>query len=44
MREILRMRNALLTILLSLFVSTTAVRADDAPKGDKSAVNIEAVK
>jgi carboxypeptidase C (cathepsin A) len=38
MREILRMRNATLAILLTLFVSTTAaVRADDAPKGDKSA-------
>ncbi|HEV7786726.1 MAG TPA: peptidase S10, partial [Thermoanaerobaculia bacterium] len=30
------MRNATLAILLTLFVSTTAaVRADDAPKGDK---------
>src|SRR5215218_4128685 len=36
MREILRMRNATLAILLTLFVSTTAaVRAEDAPKGDK---------
>src|SRR3954454_15585827 len=32
----LRMRKATLAILLTLFVSTTAaVRADDAPKGDK---------
>ena len=31
------MRNATLAILLTLFVSTTAaVRADDAPKGDKA--------
>src|SRR6187431_2069326 len=38
LREILRMRNATLAILLTLFVSTTAaVRADDVPKGDKSA-------
>ncbi len=30
------MRNAMLAILLTLFVSTTAaVRAEDAPKGDK---------
>src|SRR3954463_3886054 len=36
MREILRMRKATLAILLTLSVSTTAaVRADDAPKGDK---------
>src|SRR5947199_9816257 len=36
LREIPRMRNATLAILLTLFVSTTAaVRADDAPKGDK---------
>jgi len=32
------MRNATLAILLTLFVSTTAaVRAEDAPKGDKAA-------
>ena len=38
MREILRMRNAMLAILLTLFVSTTAaVRAEDPPKGDKGA-------
>src|SRR5438093_10555436 len=36
LREIPRMRKATLAILLTLFVSTTAaVRADEAPKGDK---------
>ncbi|HEX5718801.1 MAG TPA: peptidase S10, partial [Thermoanaerobaculia bacterium] len=31
------MRNAMLAILLTLFVSTTAIHAQDAPKADKAA-------
>jgi len=39
------MRNATLAILLSLFVSTTAaVRADDAPRGDKPPGNLSGDK
>jgi len=41
MREILCMRKATFAILLTLFVSTTAaVRADDAPRGDKPPGNL----